>query len=140
MSGLSGLVSKEVVIVVNDHEFSVRGLTVCGLAKIASTFKSELVGLFEGTSDLDQMLIGSPLFVATVISHASGEPDQVDKAKELPAGVQLMALKEIWDLTVGEPEELGKLVRMVKSAMDKMAPLIKEPVAIPNGPKESAPQ
>jgi hypothetical protein len=63
------------------------------------------------------LLMELPELVAEVIALAADEPDLADKAKRLPAPVQLDALLSVYELTFSEPDS-------VKNFFDRLSDLM----------------
>ncbi len=82
-----------------------------------SGFDAERANEQEVRSFAAKMLATLPELVAELIAIAADEPDLADKAKRLPAPVQLEALMAAYQLTFTEPDS-------VKNFFDHLADLI----------------
>jgi hypothetical protein len=69
---------------------------------------------------LAPFLLACPDLVATVIAYATDAPDKVEIAKTLPATVQLIALAEVWRLTVPDAKKMQELLSVVMALLQKL--------------------
>lgn len=120
MAGLAGLVPVTGKIVSPHGDFEVQGLSLEGLAGLLTDYAEDMKSLFEGDLDFHKLLVESPDLAAKIIALAAGEPEYEDNVKALPFGVQIIALKKIWDLTAVDIEELGKLLRSLTAGMESL--------------------
>lgn len=97
------------------NSITVRGLTLENLSSLLGTYKPELTQIFNGKMSVPDLTTKAPLFTATLIAVAAGEPDAVEQARNLPLGAQLIALEAIWDLTLPDEKALGKLLERVET-------------------------
>jgi len=117
---LKDLVSMTKEVKVNDSvSFTVRGLSTEDLAVLVEAHGSDVDKLMEG-GGLEGIIRKSPSLVAEVIAIASDEPGSVDVAAKLPFGVQLAALKEIYDLTFPDEELVGKLAESLFDVIQRL--------------------
>lgn len=71
---------------------------------------------------LTPFLLSCPDMVAEIIAKAMGEPEQSDIVKSHMAGtVQLIALKEIWELSVPDAKKAGELLSGVTAQLQKLS-------------------
>jgi hypothetical protein len=111
---LADLIVHTATIHVGEQSFEVRGLSVSDLSVLASKHLTELKNIFEGADggkefDLQGLILKAPKFAATIIALAADDLANASKVEKLPAGVQVVALKAIWDLSVVEKDELVKI-------------------------------
>ena len=126
------------------NSIDVHGLTLEDITSLLGAFKPELTQIFNSGMDIPNMTGKAPLFTATVIALAVGEPEEVDKARRLPFGAQLIALEAVWDLTLPDDSALGKLIERLQPIA---APLLqaekeseKSPSTTETGGKETSQQ
>jgi len=98
---------------------TVHGLTLNEVAVLMKDHLDVLDLLFTGAVSLTDLLADFPEFCAKIISMghsgvAEYEED-MDTARKLPFGVQLLAMEAIWDLSVPSGEVLGKLLGRLES-------------------------
>jgi len=105
--------------------FEVQGLTLEALAGLLKEHATELSKLFDGELDFAILLKESPELVSKLIAYAAGEPEQLENVKSLPFGVQLIAMKKVWDLTAVDIDELGNLFRNLMEGMETLAEIPK---------------
>lgn len=115
--------------------FDVKGLSLEDITALVGNHLSDMEQVFaiteqalaEKNNKIEEVDMGAlamsfarqfPSFVADVIAHAAGEPAHVDKARQLPAPLQVQALIEIVELTFDE-------VGGIKKAMESVTGLIK---------------
>ncbi len=107
----------------DEGSFKVKGITLGALAELLTNYKEELETLFSGTADIPNLIVKAPDFCAELIAHAAGEPDEIEKVKDLPLGLQLTAIGSIWELTAVDVPELGKLLKKI-SPETEIPPLL----------------
>jgi len=100
--------------------FEVQGLTLEALAGLMGEHSEELSSLFDGKLDFAVLIKESPALVSKLIAYAAGEPKEIDKVRALPFGMQLIAMKKIWDLTAVDIDELGNLFRNLMDGMENL--------------------
>lgn len=117
--------------------FDVQGLSLETITSLLESYSPELTAIFNGEADPTTLVTKSPLFVASLVALAADEPDAIDTVRKLPFGVQLIALEAVWDLTLPDPDSLGKLVDRV---IELVVPRSQEKKALKSSPKTSKPQ
>jgi len=103
--------------------------------KVRGLSLNEMVGLFvrqtesfltlyaqgmEGKADIKDLtpfLLTCPTMVAEIIALATDEPQEVNNAMKLPGTVQLIALSEIWKLSVPDPKKAQELLSVVTALL-----------------------
>lgn len=110
--GLCNLVVDTKEIQVGGSEFTVRGLSLHEVAAVIKDLWDHLPGLggLSGEEVILEVVHRFPATAAKLICLAADEPDMQDVAMKLPAGIQIQALKAIWDLSGMEGEEMGELL------------------------------
>lgn len=96
------------------QSLTVHGLTLEDITNLLGAFKNEISQIFNGGMDVPDMTSRAPLFTATLIAVGAGEPDAVEQARKLPLGTQMIALEEIWNLTLPDDDALGKLMARIE--------------------------
>ena len=91
------------------NDFEVQGLTLEALMKVFGENQVMMNKLFNGEMGIAHIIVAAPMLAASLIAEASGEPDAVEQARLLPAGIQALALEDIWDLTVAREDDIKKL-------------------------------
>jgi hypothetical protein len=82
-----------------------------------SLYASGLDGKFE-VKDLAPFLLSCPDMIAQIIAFASDEPDQAGVVqKNMPGTVQLIALSEIWKLSVPDAKKAKELLSEVTALL-----------------------
>lgn len=117
---LKDIVIEKKEITVGKVKVPLTGLTLASLVGMLTDYKDEialLLGDKKGQDALADMATTSPKFIAKLIAMSAGEPDLADKAEQLPLGVQLTAIRYIWELTALDADELGNLLGEVLSTM-----------------------
>jgi hypothetical protein len=95
----------------------VRPLTTEGVAFLLKNYRPEMEGLFQGKLTTEDLMLKAPDFMAALIASSCSDAsaEEVEVAKTLPIGVQLKLLGAIWEMSMIDPEELGKyLARLVE--------------------------
>lgn len=114
---------------VGNHHVTVHPLTLTDLAKLSQNYYPELSEVMEGNFDkLHALVTKAPLFVATLIAYATGEPDEVETAGKIPAAAQLLILQAIWKLSMVEEESVVKFIRALAAGLEKLNASLKEDV------------
>jgi hypothetical protein len=109
------------VEVAPDQTIRLRPLTLREMINLFMSEAEAFLGLYAqgvegktGTQELLPFLLASPQLVAKIIAFASDEPDQAEAVeKSMPATVQLIALGEIWKLSVPDPKKAQELLSEV---------------------------
>lgn len=145
MATLSSLVLRTEKLAVETEggvvEIPLRGLSADALAFLAQDHGEQLGAIYSmvvsgnldatnATAALTALLDEAPIFVATVIAFAAGEPAAIENAAALPLSTQLEALEKIWHLTfAGEhaPKKALAIVNRVVAAMGAMVPTPPQP-------------
>ena len=107
-------------------EFEVNGLTLPQVTKLISRHKTEFARLLvmgaDGQPNYAEIVDVAPQMVSEIIAMAAGVADEFDEVQaigQLPAGVQLIALSEIWRLTVVDPKNFQALLQtLIERARD----------------------
>jgi hypothetical protein len=79
----------------------------------------------EGKTDVEALtpfLLACPQLIARIIGFAMDEPDGYETIeKHMPATVQLIALSEIWKLSVPDPKKAQELLSVVMALLRKLS-------------------
>lgn len=118
---LADLVAVKEVVETTGGTFEVQGLTLKALAGLLKDHSEELASLFDGELDFAVLLKECPELVSKCIAYAAGESEQIEKVRCLPFGVQLVAMKKVWDLTAVDTDELGKMVRQLMDGLESLS-------------------
>jgi hypothetical protein len=116
--GLKNLVIPETTIRYGEEDITVTGLDMEGIVILLQEDEETFRSLFE-MDDLTLMKLIkiAPNFVAKMIATAAGEPNEVAQVKKLPLGIQLKLLEAVWELTVLDMDELGKVMGYLAEAV-----------------------
>ncbi|MES3001333.1 MAG: hypothetical protein V4787_11635 [Pseudomonadota bacterium] len=131
--GLKNFAQARHVIQFGDNDLNVRGLSANDVTAIIFENKSvveDVFSVFEDAnltaSNLDDeklktfignIAIRAPYVVASIIAHASDEPDEYENAAKLPLPVQTEALIEIARLTFNDKAGFERFMGNVKAAV-----------------------
>ncbi len=133
--GLKNLVIPQVAIKVPDNEdIVVRGLGVDSIMFLVRHHRETLEVLFNkaqsgelAASDADaialELISSSGIMVGMIIACGAGEPDQWQKAMQLPVSIQAEALLQIGTLTFAAEGGVGKFMQTVLRVMSGVAAL-----------------
>lgn len=92
-------------------EINLRGLNVDDLSGLIYRHGGLIETWFEGEVDMVQTVAKAPALVADMIACAAGQPEAIDKAAQMPVGLQVRAISEVFRLTFSEAD-MGELVRL----------------------------
>lgn len=133
--GLKNLVIPQVAIKVPDNEdLVVRGLGVDSIMFLVRHHRETLEVLFNkaqsgefAAADADaialELISSSGIMVGMIIACGAGEPDQWQKAMQLPVSIQAEALLQIGTLTFAAEGGVGKFMQTVLKVMSGVAAL-----------------
>lgn len=123
------------------QQFDVRALTLREMVILFVESRDSFLPLYaaglkgvKGSESLAPFLVSSPDLVAKIIAFASDEPEtwQIVQ-KRMPATVQLIALYEIWKLSVPDPKKAQELLSEVMALLQKLSAkgesLIQQPIS-----------
>ena len=116
-----------------DGSFEVRGLTLQEIVNVLVVYQGAFLPFLSPTqqptdekkvngsdpasepANFSLLIATSPLMVRDIICLAAGidDDEEIKAVERLTAEVQLLALKEIWELTVPNPKKLHDLVLAV---------------------------
>lgn len=116
--------------------FHVKGLSLDDVTILMGGYLNEIDNLFKlydkedtretAVSESAKLAIGivreSPAMIGTMIAICSGEPDQVEIARNLPLDVQIEALKAIIELTFEEAGGAKKFVDKILNLVRTIRP------------------
>ena len=113
----------------DDQQIKVRALNLREMVGLFMDSQEVFLPLYaagiEGraTSDtLGPFLISAPEVVAKIIATATDEPESAAIVeKHMPATVQLIALAEIWQLSVPDQKKASQLLSEVTSLLQKLS-------------------
>lgn len=133
--GLKNLVIPEVAIKVPGNEdLVVRGLGIDSVMFLVRHHRETLEALFEKTRDGEidvanaerfaiEMISASGVLCGMIIACAAGEPDEWQKAMQLPVTIQTEVLYQIGVLTFAAEGGVEKFMQTVVSVMSGVAAL-----------------
>jgi len=119
---------KHQVDISNTEQFEVRPLTFEEMLKLFVDESENFMALYsrglEGNTTLASLspfLVAAPGLVAKIIALASDEPEEADHIRLKMSGtVQLIALGEIWKLSVPDPKKAQELLSGVMALAQKL--------------------
>lgn len=108
---ISDLLPKPINVPVGGDQFlTVKSLDLKAITKVIQAHREPILQLIAtaqgGKPDFAVALEMAPDMVATIIAHASGTEGQEEDIKQLPGTVQLMAMAEIWKVSVPDVKKL----------------------------------
>lgn len=111
------------------QQIMVRALTLREMVQLLIESKDAFLSLYAAgiTADVESLapfLLSAPELVAKIIALASDEPDMADKVERgLGGPVQLIALTEIWKVSVPDPKKalelLSEVTALLRNANEK---------------------
>lgn len=123
---LKDLIPQPVTIKAGSGTLTINPLTLKDIIQLSQTYYPELSGLMEGgVANIASLILKSPIFAATIIAYACGEPDNFSDAAKLPFSVQLIALKTIWEASMVDEEQVGKFLVGLSGGLQRMNALLK---------------
>jgi hypothetical protein len=123
--GLKDLKIEKREIVAPSGKFEVRGLTLNDIVMLLKLNPETTNALFSGATTIEQILVNSPEFCASIIAYAADEPGEAGMVSKLPLQVQLKALQDVWELTVLDEDEFVKMLRSLAAGAGRMAARMK---------------
>lgn len=108
----------------------IHGLSLDAMLSLFMSHQTEFMILYEqgqqmkGRMDatvLHPFLLAAPDFVAKVIALASDSTGQEDDIKKIPSTAQLIALHEIWKLSVPDPKKAGELLSVAMEQLRRLS-------------------
>lgn len=133
---ISELLPKPALIDTGTGEFSVHALDLKEIVELITEYREGMAMLFDGGmagKDLTPVVAKAPFMVRDIIAKAADvdDPEEVNAIEHLPGTVQLVALMEIWKLTVPQPKKMLQLLSMVREQLEAQSPEQKSPAPIP---------
>lgn len=126
---LKDLIALPEVVKIGNHQVTVNPLTLSDIAKLSGKYYPELTEVLAGSMEnLPSLVTKAPIFVATLIAYATGEPEEFETAAKLPAATQLLILQAIWNASMVEEEAVGKLLISLSKAVSALNKTLKENV------------
>ncbi len=115
---LKNLVIPEKSVEFGGEKITVTGLDMEGIVILLQEDEEMFRSLFE-LEDLTlfKMLKIAPDFCAKMIATAAGEPNELEQVRKLPLGIQLKLLEAVWELTVLDMDDLGKVMGYLAEAV-----------------------
>lgn len=100
-------------------DFEVFPLTLDDIGALLTKYRTHVEELLGGDVNIDSILKDAPDFAAEIIALASREPLEmaVKTVQGLPFSTQVIALNEVWGLTVYDPKELMAVINGLLSSM-----------------------
>jgi len=141
--GLKNFAQARHVLAFGENSLNLRGLSANDVLAIIYENKSviedimtlaEAAGIKNGLPSDNKLIefigtvsIRAPYIVASVIAHASDEPDEFEAASKLPLPVQTDALTEIARLTFNDRAGFERFVGNVKAALASISARMRVP-------------
>ncbi len=115
---LKNLVIPEKSVEFGGESITVTGLDMEGIVILLQEDEEQFRKLFE-TEDLTLIALIklAPDFCTKMIATAAGEPNETEKVRKLPLGIQLKLLEAVWELTVLDMDDLGKVMGYLAEAV-----------------------
>jgi hypothetical protein len=120
--------ANQLIDVSDDQQICVRPLNLREMVQLFVDSRDVFLPLYaagaSGTTSeaLAPFLMSSPELVAKIIAIACDEPDSVEAVEQhMPATVQLIALAEIWKLSVPDQKKATLLLSEVTSLLQKLS-------------------
>lgn len=125
----------ETVMIDAEYGFTVRGIDLEDLLRLAGSRSAELAKLYEKSKDriekdglrpevigmiLQGAMLEFPELTAEIIAHASDRRDQTAKIRKLPANVQIEAINKIVGLTFTTEGSLKKFLETVAEMFERL--------------------
>ena len=98
------------------YGIKVKALTLSDLAQLISGNREALLTLFSGANFMD-VAMQFPKMVSDLIALSTG--DSTEDAGQLPIGIQLELIQEIWTVSQIDVELLGKIVAGILTGLQK---------------------
>ena len=98
------------------YGIKVKALTLSDLAQLISGNREALLTLFSGANFMD-VAMQFPKMVSDLIALSTG--DSTENASQLPIGIQLELIQEIWTVSQIDVELLGKIVAGILTGLQK---------------------
>ena len=125
-------------IPVGDQFLEVRGLTLPEIVELISDHRDDFVRLMilarGGVPNFVEMIEMAPMMVQMILACATGskgDPVEETAVAQLPAGVQLIAMTEIWKLTVTDQKKIQGLLYGALAEMRKLNAVAPDPSPAP---------
>jgi len=120
---ISELLPKPVDVDAGTGTFQVRALNMKELVQLILDHRDGMVALFDGGmgGDLSRFVDEAPDLARDIIALSAGvsDPEEVEAIEQLPGTVQLVAMLEIWRLTVPQPKKLIELLSALRTQVEK---------------------
>lgn len=120
---ISELLPKPVDVDAGIGTFQVRALNMKELVQLIVDHREGMVALFDGgmAGDLSRFVDEAPDLSRDIIALSAGVTDseEIEAIEQLPGTVQLVALLEIWRLTVPQPKKLVELLSALRTQVEK---------------------
>lgn len=123
---LADIIPKKIVVEIAEGQGIELGVvTLEQIAKLYWTYQDTFLSLYAtGSGDepnYTTIVMAAPTMVAQIIAYAAGEEDSVEAIKTLPPTVQLIALSEVWKLSVPDPKKLKEALTSLMSEIQKIS-------------------
>ena len=103
-----------IVEVAEGTAIELRPISLENIVELFWGFQDAFISLYaEGNNEnpnFAALVAAAPELVATAIAYSAGEKDSVNAVKMLPATVQLIALTEVWKLSVPDVKKLKEVL------------------------------
>jgi hypothetical protein len=143
---VSQLLPPPAKIPVGDQFMEVRGLALPELVELIANHRNDfiqmLVLLRAGTQNLVEVVQMAPQMVSDIVCYATnskGDPDEEAAVSQLPAGVQLIAMTEIWKLTVTDQKKIQDLLLKAMAEVRRLSANVAARAASPAPTLEVSP-
>ncbi len=119
---LKNLVIPEKSVEFGGESITVTGLDMEGIVILLQEDEELFRSLFEVEElTLITLIKQAPTFCAKMIATAAGEPNETEQVRKLPLGIQLKLLEAVWELTVLDMDDLGKVMGYLAEAVTEMS-------------------
>jgi hypothetical protein len=123
---------------IGDKFLEVRGLTLPEVVQLISDYRLDFVRMLilarSGSPNFVEVMEMAPQMVSAILCFATGskgDPEEEAAVSLLPAGVQLIAVSEIWKLTVTDQKKIQGLLSEAMEGLRKLNAPPPEPSPAP---------
>jgi hypothetical protein len=126
---VSQILPPPVRVPMGEHSLEVRGLTLPEVVSLITNYRTDFMRLLvlarAGMPNFVEIMEIAPKMVEDILCYATnskGDDAEEDAVAQLPAGVQLIALTEIWKLTVTDQKKIQGLLSEAMAELRKHLP------------------
>lgn len=131
---ISDLVPKPSKVTVSDTSFlEVRALTIKEIIELFWLYQDAFLSVYaegqQAQPNYTHLLVAAPNMVADIIAKAANAEGQQEDILLIPGTVQLIALAEIWKISVPDPKKLKESLSVVMAGLKRLSteePQVKE--------------